>query len=48
MRSGDRNWSLYHNNRSGEQSRAEEGRGEERFSTNCGRILLAEPYTKHY
>jgi len=32
----------------GEESRAEERRGEERFSTNCGRILLAEPYTKHY
>jgi len=26
----------------------EERRGEERFSTNCGRILLAQPYTKHY
>jgi len=30
-------------------SQQQRRRGEERrFSTNCGRILLTPPYTKHY
>jgi len=29
-------------------SRGKQRRGEERFSTNCGRNLLTQPYTKHY